>query len=782
VEISSSTVKALEQAARNTAKANDLVQGTIFTSFRAARSSKFANSQAEKLKALEGSLPEGAVATDTARAVTLLGEYAQQAQPGIAKADLKALGSEKLAPASEALRQAYEAASGKPLWTPIEAAFRKHTGHGDVTVPPPVVHPRPGVPAPAEPARPVWSPIPFPEGLKKITGSDMTEEARRGTYEPVVGREQEIDEAIEILTRRKNNNVALVGPPGVGKTAIAQGVAQRIIDGTAPGLENVRLLSINMDKINSKWRGEFEGQLTKAIETAQATNGKVILFADEMHRLLSAGAHSEDGSPGGDIIKPALANGTLRMMGATTNEEFRTGVEVDAAFARRWERVEIDPPNDEQSITIAKSMADGLEQDYDVVFDDGVSDKASKLALEYVHTTNRPDSILKILTPAATLARREGRAAGVSSGAHVTLDHLRRATSKVAGVPVPLGNFDKARNEKLLHAEEFLRKSVYGQDPAIGIVADALRRAEAGLKPDNLPIGSFAFIGPTGVGKTELAKSVANFLFDDPKRIMKINGSEFQHPGAELSLIKGKDGAGTLTEYVRQNPYSVVLFDEVEKADASLHKLMLQILDEGELTDGAGRVVDFSNTVVILTSNAGAREVLAAKTDAERTEVAKKALRKVFSPELYNRIGDVVGFQELKEEDMRKVTQKLADIEIAENVQSKRNVNVTFTKGALDKVTAAGFSPQDGARPLRRALQRFVSNPLAKVMLDGSIPEGSTVAVKSRGKDLIFTVEGKEVARSTPEKLEEDVVEEESKTPDINELMKQFGGDKGFGN
>lgn len=636
---------------------------------------------------------------------------------------------------------------------------------------------------------------------------DLTQQAREGKLDPVIGRDKEILRVMQILSRRTKNNPVLIGEAGVGKTAIVEGLAQKIASNDVPEiLSGKKVISLDLGAMiaGSRFRGEFEERLKAAIEDVQHSNGEIILFIDELHTVVGAGA-AQGAMDASNMLKPALARGELQCVGATTLDEFQKHIEKDAALERRFAPVFVDEPNQEDTIKMLMGLRDKYEAHHKVHFSDDALVAAVHLSSRYVTDRRLPDKAIDLMDEAAAKLRvalyslpadlkqmktevdkltAEEEQAGVERdyerAARKKADRLRMEeefTTKrdkweadhmldevvdvndIAEVlaqwtGIPVNQMLETEAERLLQMEDRLHERIIGQEEAIHAVADAIRRARSGLKDPRRPIGSFIFIGPSGVGKTELAKALAEFMFDDEEALVRIDMSEYheQHTvsrlfGAPPGYVGYEEG-GQLTEAVRRRPYRVVLFDEIEKAHPDVWNALLQILDDGRLTDGQGRLVDFRNTVLIMTSNLGTEFVRHAgtlgflqKTDSDEDRAAHekidKALRSTFRPEFINRIDEIIMFSSLTLEQM----QAIVDLQMKE-IRSRleeHGLKVELSKTAREWLANEGFQQNLGARPLKRALQKYVESPLSISLLSGEYAEGDTVLVElDKEKSEIF--------------------------------------------
>lgn len=630
---------------------------------------------------------------------------------------------------------------------------------------------------------------------------DMTQMAQEGQIDPVIGREKEVKRVIQILSRRTKNNPVLIGEPGVGKTAIAEGLAQRMIDGNVPDdLANKRLMMLDMGSLvaGTKYRGEFEDRLKKVIDEIHEDK-HIVLFIDELHTLIGAGG-AEGAIDASNILKPALARGELQTIGATTLNEYQKYIETDAALERRFAKVEVDEPTPEESVQILRGLRGKYEEHHHVEITDDAIKQAVELSDRYISDRFLPDKAIDLMDEAAAKVRIdqmgktekstsesklqeltdakeaaiedqnfEGaqkirvkeeklRAKIEKAKATATADdakpkyQLQETAEDVAQVVsewtgVPLTQLQKTESERLVNLESILHKRVIGQEEAVSAVSRAIRRARNGLKDPGRPIGSFMFLGPTGVGKTELAKALAEAMFGSEDNMIRIDMSEYMERYSTSRLIGsapgyvGYDEGGQLTERVRQKPYSVVLFDEVEKAHPDVFNILLQVLDDGYLTDSKGRKVDFRNTILIMTSNLGATALRDEKSvgfgakDASQDYTAMSAkirevLKQSFRPEFLNRIDETIIFHSLTRPQLHKIV-KLMARQILKRV-ADQGMTVKITPAAIDAVAEAGFDPEYGARPIRRAFQTKVEDKLSELMLSGQAKIGDNITVGAR--------------------------------------------------
>ena len=581
---------------------------------------------------------------------------------------------------------------------------------------------------------------------------DLTEAARKGLLDPVVGRETEIERVVEILGRRKKNNAMLVGDPGVGKSAIVEGIALRIASGDIPGaLRGKRLVSLDIASVvaGTRYRGDFEKRL-KGIIRELKENPDIILFIDEFHTIVGAGGAS--GSlDAANMLKPSLARGEIQCIGATTMDEFTKVVEKDGALDRRFQKVTVYPADVNYAISILKKLKFNYEQHHNVLYSDEAVEACVRLSERYITDKCLPDKAIDALDEAGSMVRMKNIG---KKPVDITPEHVAEVISKMSGVPVT--KVAESEAARLVGMQRKLREKVVGQDEAIDRIVRAIQRSRAGIKDPDRPIGSFLFLGPTGVGKTRLAKCLAEELFDSQENIIRIDMSEYMEKinvsrliGAPPGYVGFEDG-GQLSERVRRNPYSVVLLDEIEKAHPDVFNLLLQVLDEGRLTDSNGRVVNFRNTILIMTSNIGSRELeeyghgigfdaAGKNVETNRKALVDKAIKKAFSPEFINRIDEQVHFKQLERQDI----ERIIDIELKELRKRVENAGYSLhiTPGAKCFVAGKGFDPKFGARPLKRAIQKYVENPVAEYIIAATLQnrettKGSTLRVcLNRSKD-----------------------------------------------
>ena len=640
-------------------------------------------------------------------------------------------------------------------------------------------------------------------------GTNLTQKAREGKIDPVIGRKKEIDKIIQVLSRRTKNNPVLIGEPGVGKSAVVEGLAQAIVGNQVPDLlKNKVVFSLDLASMvaGSKYRGDFEERLKNAINEIKA-NGNIILFIDEIHQLVGAGSTSEGNMDAANILKPMLARGELQTIGATTLEEYRKYIEKDAALERRFTPVQVEEPTVEDTVEILRGLRDKYEAHHKVVITDEAIIAAATLSDRYITDRYLPDKAIDLIDEAASRerlrsyngpkelkeleeklerTRMEGekaakwkdftRAAELTvkaekltkelkekkeawlerrSAAHLSIGREEVAEIVSSWTGVPVSRLTEEESKRLMHLEDDLHKRIVGQDEAVSAVARAIRRARAGLNAPDKPIGSFIFVGPTGVGKTDLSKALAESLFGDERLMVRLDMSEFMEKtsvskllGAPPGYVGYEDSEGALTERIRRKPYSVILFDEIEKAHPDIFNVLLQILDDGRLTDNKGRVVSFKNTVIILTSNVGAHEVkevsLGFGADAEgesgeyerMKENIDAALKKQFRPEFLNRLDDIIIFHKLSKEDASRICEK-----ILASVQARlreRGIRIKVSSRARSRLVEEGYSEEFGARPLKRVIRKMVEDRLSEEILAGTIASGGTVIVDEEDGKLTF--------------------------------------------
>ena len=635
-------------------------------------------------------------------------------------------------------------------------------------------------------------------------GRDLTKLAEENKFDPVIGRDEEIARVIQILSRRTKNNPCLIGEPGVGKTAVAEGLAQKIAEGDVPELlKNKRLVTMDLSSMvaGAKYRGEFEDRLKKAIEEVR-TAGNVILFIDEIHTIVGAGS-AEGAIDASNILKPSLARGELQLIGATTLNEYRKYIEKDAALERRFQPVTVGEPSVDETIEILKGLRDKYEAHHSVKIDDSALDAAAKLSERYITDRFLPDKAIDLMDEAASKKRLSAltapdnvkslekeaeeikkekqeaiisqnfeKAAELRDREKVIEEELQKGKSlwkdnnksnelvitdaDIADIiaewtHIPVQKVAQEESEKLKNLEEILHNRVVGQNEAVSAVSRAIRRGRAGLKDPKRPTGSFLFLGPTGVGKTELSKALAEAMFGSEDSMIRVDMSEYMEKHSVSKFVGsppgyvGYDEGGQLTEKIRKQPYSVILFDEIEKAHPDIFNIMLQILDDGILTDAQGRKVDFRNTVIIMTSNLGAKDILqtggskmgfgtsgSSDEDNESEAIRRKVMEKVkdaFKPEFLNRIDEIIVFDRLREEDIKKIAKiMLAGLK---NRLLANEITAEFTEDAVSEIARAGFDPVYGARPLRRAIQSKIEDMLSEKIIDGTLSGRVTVDAKN---------------------------------------------------
>ena len=654
-------------------------------------------------------------------------------------------------------------------------------------------------------------------------GSDLTEKAAQGKLDPIIGRSKEIERIIQILSRRTKNNPVLIGEPGVGKSAIVEGLAQAIVKGEVPEtLKNKSVYSLDITSLvaGSKYRGEFEEKLKTVINEIKS-NGNIIVFIDEIHMIVGAGDTKDGAMDAANILKPMLARGEMQTIGATTIEEYRKFIEKDSALERRFQPIMVDPPSVEDTVTILKGIREKYEAHHGVKITDEALTAAAEMSDRYINDRYLPDKAIDLIDEASSkkktgsftlpkgvreLEEKEAKlsidekacasredyegAAKIQKEKKAVHEEILKAKEEwmknrdkedltvtaddianvVAGwTSIPVVKLTESEAERLLKMEDILRKRVIGQEEAISAVAKAVRRARAGIKDPKRPIGSFIFLGPTGVGKTELCKALAEAMFGDEDMLIRIDMSEYMEKENVSKLIGsapgyvGYDEGGQLTEKVRRKPYSVVLFDEIEKAHPDVFNILLQILDDGRLTDSHGRTVNFKNTIVIMTSNVGASEIKASrlgfgsKDDDKKYEDMKEkqmeALRKKFRPEFLNRIDDTIIFRSLNEEDMGKIVDMLLK-QLTKRLEPT-GISLDITDKAKEHIVKEGSNVEYGARPLKRAIQKMIEDELSEKILTKEINEGDEVKVDFDGEKLTFASAGRKDGEKTAESKEE---------------------------
>ena len=638
---------------------------------------------------------------------------------------------------------------------------------------------------------------------------DLTEIAREGTLDPVIGRSKEITRVIEVLARRTKNNPVLIGEPGVGKTAIAEGLAQQVVSNEVPEiLRDKRVMTLDMGTVvaGTKYRGEFEDRMKKVMEEIRQA-GNIILFIDELHTLIGAGG-AEGAIDASNILKPSLARGELQCIGATTLDEYRKYIEKDAALERRFQPIQVDEPSVDETIQIIKGLRDRYEAHHRVKITDEAVEAAAKMSDRYISDRFLPDKAIDLIDEAGSKVRlrsyttppnlkelevkleaiRSEKNAAVQSQefekaasyrdkeqkmkeelettkaawkekqgqteSEVTVNDIASVVAMWTGIPVD--KIAETESAKLLNMEEILHQRVIGQKEAVLSISKAIRRARAGLKDPKRPIGSFIFLGPTGVGKTELGRALAEVMFGDEDAMIRIDMSEYMEKHSTSRLVGSPPGyvgyeeGGQLTEKVRRKPYSVVLLDEIEKAHPDVFNILLQVLEDGRLTDSKGRTVDFRNTVIIMTSNVGATELKKNRYvgfniqdgESDYDDMKEKMLaelKKTFRPEFLNRVDDMIVFHSLEKEHLREIVSLMSD-ELSKRL-AEQDIELVLTESAKDKITEEGYDPEYGARPLRRALQKHVEDRLSEELLEGKVLMGEKVIVDVEDDKFIVRTE-----------------------------------------
>jgi ATP-dependent Clp protease ATP-binding subunit ClpC len=629
-------------------------------------------------------------------------------------------------------------------------------------------------------------------------GRDLTAAARAGHLDPVIGRENEVEQVLEVLSRRTKNNAVLIGDPGVGKTAIVEGIAQRIAGGSVPEpLRNRRLIALDLAGMvaGTKYRGEFEERLTAVIDEVTAAARTVVLFLDELHTVIGAGSGEGSAMDAGSMLKPALARGDLQVIGATTVEEYRRYIERDPALERRFAPILVAEPSVEDTVAIVRGIRQRYETHHRVRITDEATDAAARLSHRYITDRFLPDKAIDLIDRASSRVRmRAGAPSEHTQALNQRVEQLTRAkdiavdaedyeraealtreldqaivaldtaragpahppevgagdiaeiVARSTGIPVAA--LTEVERHQLLNLEDHLRQRVVGQDEAIEAVADAVRASRAGLNHPDRPVGSFLFLGPTGVGKTELARALAQILFGSDQSLVRIDMSEFQDRHTVSRLIGappgylGHDEAGQLTDAVRRTPYTVVLLDEIEKAHADVTNILLQVFDDGRLTDARGKTANFANTVIIMTSNLGAEALLAAASAGRSVEEMREPLmtsvRQHFRPEFLNRIDEIVLFRGLDRPRLRTITELL--LEQTRQRLHARRITLRLDEGAIDWIVDRGYQPEFGARPLRRVIGREVDRKLSRMLLAGELTDGQDVGGSVVDDALVLTV------------------------------------------
>ena len=642
-------------------------------------------------------------------------------------------------------------------------------------------------------------------------GRDLTQAAKNGEIDPVIGREKEIQRVIQILSRRTKNNPVLIGEPGVGKTAVAEGLALEIAKGNVPEiLKDKRVVSLDLTGMvaGAKYRGDFEERIKAAIDEVKKSKN-TILFIDELHTIVGAGA-AEGSADAANILKPSLARGDFQVIGATTLNEYRKYIEKDAALERRFQPVKVGEPTPEQAVQILKGLRDSYEAHHKVKITDEAINAAVTLSSRYIADRYLPDKAIDLIDEGASKVRlasltspdnvkeledeiadyEKEKASAINeqdferaarlrdeqkelqtklddakkkwqeqqkgNSGEVTAEDIAKIVSEWTGIPVV--QLTKEESERLLNMENVLHERVIGQSEAVTAIAKAIRRGRVGLKDPKRPVGSFIFLGPTGVGKTELCKALAEAMFGDENAMLRLDMSEYMEKhtvskliGSPLGYVGFEEG-GQLTEKVRRKPYSVVLFDEIEKAHPDVFNMLLQILEDGRLTDSQGRTVDFKNTIIIMTSNVGARLItekqssLGFNSENENAEESEKKdikelvtgeLRKVFRPEFLNRVDDIIVFNKLNKDEIKQIAVKM--LKTLENRLDKMNIKISFTDNAISEIADKGFDENYGARPLRRAIQNEIEDPLSEQMLEGKVKDGAVVTCDFSDGQFTFT-------------------------------------------
>ncbi len=639
---------------------------------------------------------------------------------------------------------------------------------------------------------------------------DLTELAKEGKLDPVIGREEEIQRVIQILSRRTKNNPCLIGEPGVGKTAIAEGLAIKIIEGNVPDtIQNKRVLTLDLSGMvaGSKYRGEFEERIKRVLAEVK-NDGKVLLFLDELHTIIGAGG-AEGAIDASNILKPSLARGEIQLIGATTIDEYRKYIEKDAALERRFQPVMVDEPSEEETIKILKGLRDRYEKHHGVKISEDALVAAVRMSSRYLNDRFLPDKAIDLIDEASSRVRlgiysapkelkeieeeleklEQEKENAIVSEAYEKAGEIKKKQLKkeekknkiiakwekekssvklfvdenqIAEIvsnwtKIPVKKLEQEEAERLRNLEGILHERVVGQEEAVSAVSKAIRRGRVGLKDPKRPIGSFLFLGPTGVGKTELSKALAEAMFGSENTIIRIDMSEYMEKHSVSKLIGSPPGyvgyeeGGQLSEKVRRNPYSVILFDEIEKAHPDVFNILLQVLDDGHITDAQGRKVNFKNTILIMTSNAGAESIISPKklgfttveNEKENYEQMKEnvmgEVKRIFKPEFLNRIDEIIVFHALNKENIRAIVSIMSDVMI-KRTKKQMDITVILEDSAKDYIVEKGYDEKFGARPLRRALQSKIEDRLAEEILDGKVKKGDTVTISYEKEELKFAV------------------------------------------
>lgn len=630
--------------------------------------------------------------------------------------------------------------------------------------------------------------------------TDLIQQAKQKGFDPIVGRRKEINRMIQILSRKTKNNPCLVGGAGVGKTAIVEGLAQKIATGNVPSiLKEKRILSLNMASMvaGSKYRGEFEERIRAVIQEV-SDNPQIILFIDEIHTMIGAGG-AEGSLDAANILKPELARGSLRVIGATTQEEYRKYFEKDGALERRFQPIAVEEPQEEEAIEILRELRPIYEQFHGVSIEEDAVEEAVRLSVRYITERLLPDKAIDVLDEACSKVRigedllvddsadgqirdwqketvealksdnlplakmlqrkialqRKKQTEEKSGNYVVTKERIAEVVSDWSGIPIK--QLSEEESSRLLHLEARLKEKIIGQEEAVEAVSKAIKRGRVGIKDPSKPVGSFMFLGPTGVGKTELSKALAEIIFGDKNRLIRVDMSEYMEKHSVAKLIGappgyvGHEDGGQLSEQIRRKPYSILLFDEIEKAHPDVFNILLQVLDDGHITDSHGRKVDFKNTIIIMTSNLGAKNIANQSTFGFQTAGTKEEdhksnkskvmeeVKRLFRPEFINRLDDLIVFHTLSKEDIRKIVGLLFG-ELSDRVAKSRNISLKLTPTAVDFIAEKGYNKSYGARPIKRAIQEYIEDELATKILEGTIVEGDKVSIRGGKEKLRFDI------------------------------------------